>query len=74
VLLDAGVVARRRSGRNVLYWRTALGESLIAADGACLPDASTGHNRGALRRRAHRQPRRRRQRSRSARSDVEAAA
>jgi DNA-binding transcriptional ArsR family regulator len=34
VLLDAGVVARRRSGRNVLYWRTALGESLIAADGA----------------------------------------
>lgn len=34
VLLDAGVVARRRSGRNVLYWRTALGESLVAADGA----------------------------------------
>jgi len=34
VLLDAGVVARRRSGRHVLYWRTALGESLIAADGA----------------------------------------
>jgi len=33
VLLDAGAVARRRSGRNVLYWRTALGESLVAADG-----------------------------------------
>jgi DNA-binding transcriptional ArsR family regulator len=33
VLLDAGVVARRRSGRHVLYWRTALGEALIAADG-----------------------------------------
>ena len=33
VLLDAGAVARRRSGRNVLYWRTALGEALIAADG-----------------------------------------
>src|SRR5580698_4853503 len=32
VLLDAGVVARRRSGRNVLYWRTALGEAPIAAD------------------------------------------
>jgi DNA-binding transcriptional ArsR family regulator len=33
VLLDAGVVARRRSGRHVLYWRTALGEAMIAADG-----------------------------------------
>ena len=33
VLLDAGVVARRRSGRHVLYWRATLGEALIAADG-----------------------------------------
>ena len=33
VLLDAGVVARRRSGRTVLYWRTALGDSLTAAGG-----------------------------------------
>jgi DNA-binding transcriptional ArsR family regulator len=33
ILLDAGVVARRRSGRDVLYWRTPVGEALIAADG-----------------------------------------
>ncbi|HTW20108.1 MAG TPA: winged helix-turn-helix domain-containing protein [Mycobacteriales bacterium] len=33
VLLQAGVVARQRSGRTVLYWRTPLGDSLIAADG-----------------------------------------
>jgi DNA-binding transcriptional ArsR family regulator len=30
VLLGAGVVLRRRAGREVLYWRTALGDSLIA--------------------------------------------
>src|ERR1700749_809500 len=73
VLLDSGVVARRRSGRNVLDWCTALGEALVAADGAYLPDASTGRMLGSYGGGARRQPRMRRQRSLSARSDVEAA-
>jgi hypothetical protein len=29
-MLDAGLVLRRRAGRAVLYWRTALGDSLAA--------------------------------------------
>ncbi|WDZ82708.1 helix-turn-helix domain-containing protein [Micromonospora cathayae] len=35
VLLDAGVVTKRRSGREVLYWRTRLGVALVdpTADG-----------------------------------------
>ena len=32
VLLDAGVVMRRRAGREVLYWRTGLGEELLGPD------------------------------------------
>ena len=32
VLLDGGAVLRRRAGREVLYWRTALGDSLAAVE------------------------------------------
>ncbi|MFE6163418.1 ArsR/SmtB family transcription factor [Streptomyces sp. NPDC056486] len=33
VLLDAGLVRRRRTGRSVLYFRTAAGEVLVEAQG-----------------------------------------
>jgi len=31
ILLDAGLLERRRAGRSVLYYRTAVAESLVAA-------------------------------------------
>ena len=31
VLLDAGLVERRRAGRSVLYWRTGAGQVLVEA-------------------------------------------
>lgn len=31
ILLDAGLVTRRRSGAHVLYWRTATGHDLVAS-------------------------------------------
>jgi len=33
VLLDGGAALRRRSGREVLYWRTSLGDALTATTG-----------------------------------------
>ncbi|MGW2816810.1 transcriptional regulator [Streptomyces sp. NPDC001415] len=33
ILLDAGLVGRRRSGRSVLYYRTPAGDVLVAAPG-----------------------------------------
>ncbi|GAA1879225.1 ArsR/SmtB family transcription factor [Lapillicoccus jejuensis] len=33
VLLDSGLVLRRRAGREVLYWRTAIGDGLAATRG-----------------------------------------
>jgi DNA-binding transcriptional ArsR family regulator len=39
VLLDAGLVERRRSGREVLYWWSDAGQALVTAAGAVPDDA-----------------------------------
>ncbi|NGN69106.1 transcriptional regulator, partial [Streptomyces sp. A7024] len=31
VLLDAGLIGRRRAGRSVLYYRTGAGDSVVEA-------------------------------------------
>ncbi|WP_328872048.1 helix-turn-helix domain-containing protein [Streptomyces sp. NBC_00287] len=41
VLLDAGLVERRRAGRSVLYVRTAAGEVLVEAAGEMSPGAAS---------------------------------
>ena len=33
VLLDAGLLERRRSGREVMYWRSPVGATLVEAPG-----------------------------------------
>lgn len=43
VLLDAGLVERRRAGRSVLYSRTAAGEVLVKASGT---GTAQGHGQG----------------------------
>ncbi len=42
VLLDAGLVGRRRAGRSVLYYRAPAGDVLVAAREAVSPGEDTG--------------------------------
>ncbi|NYV73919.1 helix-turn-helix domain-containing protein [Streptomyces sp. UH6] len=42
VLLDAGLVRRRRSGRSVLYYRTEVGDVLVVAGSESRPSSAAG--------------------------------
>ncbi|MET7681415.1 ArsR family transcriptional regulator [Streptomyces sp. NPDC005423] len=46
ILLDAGLVRRRRSGRSVLYSRTAAGEALVEASGTAGTAGTAGVSGG----------------------------
>ena len=46
VLADVGLVAKRRAGRTILYWRTELGERLLRANE---PDHTLSTAKGTVR-------------------------
>ncbi|GAB2754504.1 ArsR/SmtB family transcription factor [Streptomyces bullii] len=48
VLLDAGLVERRRAGRSVLYERTAAGEVLVRSSRGQEPLVEAGHGQNPL--------------------------
>jgi DNA-binding transcriptional ArsR family regulator len=49
VLLDAGLVRRRRAGRSVLYYRTGTGDALAGASGTEAGSATRGRRRETVR-------------------------
>ncbi|MGW0998659.1 ArsR family transcriptional regulator [Streptomyces sp. NPDC002523] len=56
VLREAGLVERWRSGRSVLYGRTAAGEVLLEAAGGTAPKGAAGGSDQPRRRRGHPPP------------------